>query len=101
MKAALHGSIVSALRDMGFEVEIGPLFATPDEVARQAAASKVHVLGISSLAGGHLTFLPQVRAALAREGRADIMIVVGGVIPPQDFDALTEAGVTAIFPPGT
>jgi methylmalonyl-CoA mutase len=93
--------IVSALRDMGFEVEIGPLFATPTEVARQAAASKVHVLGISSLAAGHLTFLPQLRAALAREGRADIMIVVGGVIPPQDFDTLREAGVTAIFPPGT
>jgi methylmalonyl-CoA mutase len=93
--------IASALRDMGFEVEIGPLFATPDEVARQAVASKVHVLGISSLAAGHLTFVPQLRAALAREGRADIMIVVGGVIPPQDFDALREAGVTAIFPPGT
>jgi methylmalonyl-CoA mutase len=91
----------SALRDMGFEVEIGPLFATPDEVARQAAAGKVHVVGVSSLAAGHLTFMPQLRAALAREGGADIMLVAGGVIPAQDFKALKEAGVAAIFPPGT
>ncbi len=93
--------VASALRDMGFEVEIGPLFATADEVARQAVASKVHVVGISSLAGGHLTFMPQLRAALAREGGAGIMLVAGGVIPAQDIESLREAGVAAIFPPGT
>jgi methylmalonyl-CoA mutase len=93
--------IASALRDMGFDVEIGPLFAAPDEVARQAVAGKVHAVGISSLAAGHLTFMPRLRAALAREGGADIMLVAGGVIPVQDFEALTEAGVAAIFPPGT
>jgi methylmalonyl-CoA mutase len=91
----------SALRDMGFEVEIGPLFATPDEVAWQAVAGKVHVVGVSSLAAGHLTFMPQLRAALAREGGVDIMLVAGGVIPAQDFKALKEAGVAAIFLPGT
>jgi len=94
-------AIASALSDFGFEVEIGPLFATPGEAARQAVESNVHIVGVSSLAAGHLTFAPQLRAALLREGGANIMIVVGGVIPPQDFDALHEAGVAAIFPPGT
>jgi methylmalonyl-CoA mutase len=94
-------AIASALSDFGFEVEIGPLFATPGEAARQAVENNVHIVGVSSLAAGHLTFAPQLRAALLREGGANIMIVVGGVIPPQDFDALHEAGVAAIFPPGT
>ncbi|WP_026606148.1 methylmalonyl-CoA mutase [Methylocapsa acidiphila] len=92
--------VASALGDLGFAVEMGPLFATPEEVARQAVASNVHVVGVSSLAAGHLTLIPQLREALAREGGADIIIVVGGVIPPQDFAALEQAGAAAIFPPG-
>jgi methylmalonyl-CoA mutase len=93
--------IASALADFGFEVEIGPLFATPEEAARQAVENNVHVVGVSSLAAGHLTFVPQLRAALLRGAGGNIMIAVGGVIPRQDFDALHEAGVAAIFPPGT
>jgi methylmalonyl-CoA mutase len=93
--------IASAFGDLGFAVDVGPLFATPDEAARQAIENNVHVLGISSLAAGHLTLVPQLRDALAAGGRPDIMIVVGGVIPPQDMAALREAGATAIFPPGT
>jgi methylmalonyl-CoA mutase len=93
--------IASAFGDLGFEVEIGPLFAMPGEAAQQAIEKNVHIVGVSSLAAGHLTFVPQLRAALLREGRADIMIVAGGVIPAQDFDALHAAGVAAIFPPGT
>jgi len=93
--------IASALADFGFEVEIGPLFATPEEAARQAVENDVHIVGVSSLAAGHLTFVPQLRAALLRGGGGNIMIVVGGVIPAQDFDALREAGVAAIFPPNT
>jgi methylmalonyl-CoA mutase len=93
--------VASAFGDLGFEVEIGPLFATPEEVAKQAVAGHAHVVGVSSLAAGHLTLVPALKAALMAEGGADIMIVVGGVIPPQDFAALMEAGATAIFPPGT
>ncbi len=93
--------IASALADLGFEVEIGPLFATAGEAARQAMENNVHIVGVSSLAAGHLTLVPELRAALLRGGGGNIMIVVGGVIPRQDFDALREAGVTAIFPPGT
>jgi methylmalonyl-CoA mutase len=93
--------IASAFADFGFEVEIGPLFATAVEAARQAVENNVHVVGVSSLAAGHLTLVPQLRAALGREGGANIMIVVGGVIPPQDFDVLRAAGVAAIFSPGT
>ncbi|MGH6863606.1 MAG: methylmalonyl-CoA mutase family protein, partial [Methylocella sp.] len=93
--------VASALADVGFEVEIGPLFATPEEAARQAIGKNVHIVGVSSLAAGHLTFVPQLRAALAREGGADVIIVAGGVIPAQDFDALRQAGVAAIFLPGT
>ena len=93
--------IASAFGDLGFEVEIGPLFATPEEAARQAVAADVHVIGLSTLAAGHLTLVPALKAALEREGRSDIMIVVGGIIPKQDFIALTEAGAAAIFPPGT
>jgi methylmalonyl-CoA mutase len=93
--------IASAFADLGFDVDIGPLFATPEEAARQAVENDVHIVGVSSLAAGHLTLVPELKAALAREGRDDIMIVVGGVVPPQDYEALYAAGVTAIFPPGT
>jgi methylmalonyl-CoA mutase len=93
--------IASAFADLGFDVDIGPLFATPDEAARQAVENDVHIVGVSSLAAGHLTLVPELREALAKAGRPDIMIVVGGVIPPQDFDALIAAGASAIFPPGT
>ena len=93
--------IASAFADLGFDVDIGPLFATPVEAARQAVENDVHIVGVSSLAAGHLTLVPQLKAALAQEGRGDIMIVVGGVVPPQDYDALRAAGAEAIFPPGT
>ncbi|MBV9969044.1 MAG: methylmalonyl-CoA mutase, partial [Xanthobacteraceae bacterium] len=93
--------IASAFADLGFDVDIGPLFATPAEAARQAVENDVHIVGVSSLAAGHLTLVPELKAALAREGRDDIMIVVGGVVPPQDYDALEKAGAAAIFPPGT
>ncbi len=98
---AARRSIASAFADLGFDVDIGPLFPTPDEAARQAVENDVHIIGVSSLAAGHLTLVPELKAALAKAGRPDIMIVVGGVIPPQDFDALREAGAAAIFPPGT
>ena len=93
--------IASAFSDLGFEVVIGPLFATPDEAAQQAVDNNVHIVGISSLAAGHLTLVPELKAALEKRGRADIMVVVGGVIPPQDFSAVRQAGAAAIFPPGT
>ena len=93
--------IASSFADLGFVVDIGPLFQTPEEVARQAVEADVDVVGASSLAAGHLTLVPQLREALAKEGRSDILIVVGGVIPPQDFDELRSAGAAAIFPPGT
>ncbi|CAJ1498992.1 methylmalonyl-CoA mutase [[Mycobacterium] kokjensenii] len=93
--------IATAFADIGFDVDVGALFSTPDEVARQAADNDVHVVGVSSLAAGHLTLVPALRAALAEVGRPDIMIVVGGVIPPGDFDELYAAGATAIYPPGT
>nr|WP_156024697.1 methylmalonyl-CoA mutase [Smaragdicoccus niigatensis] len=93
--------IATAFADLGFDVDVGPLFSTPEEVAQQAADNDVHVVGASSLAAGHLTLVPALREALAKEGRSDIMIVVGGVIPPGDFDELYEAGAAAIFPPGT
>lgn len=93
--------IASAFADLGFDVDIGPLFATPAEAARQAIENDVHIIGVSSLAAGHLTLVPELKSELAKYGREDIMIVVGGVIPPQDFDALTQAGASAIFPPGT
>ncbi|MBM1170966.1 methylmalonyl-CoA mutase [Microvirga arabica] len=93
--------IASAFADLGFDVDIGPLFATPAEAARQAIENDVHIIGVSSLAAGHLTLVPELKGELAKYGREDIMIVVGGVIPPQDFDALTKAGASAIFPPGT
>jgi methylmalonyl-CoA mutase len=93
--------IATAFADLGFDVDIGPLFATPDEAARQAVENDVHVIGVSSLAAGHLTLVPDLKAALAKEGRDDIMIVVGGVIPPGDYDALYASGAKAVFGPGT
>jgi methylmalonyl-CoA mutase len=93
--------IASAFADLGFDVDIGPLFATPAEAARQAVENDVHVIGVSSLAAGHLTLVPEVKAELESQGRGDIMIVVGGVVPPQDYEALKQAGAAAIFPPGT
>jgi methylmalonyl-CoA mutase len=93
--------IASAFADLGFDVDIGPLFATPAEAARQAVENDVHILGVSSLAAAHLTLVPELKAELVKQGRDDIMIVVGGVVPPQDYEALMEAGAEAIFPPGT
>ncbi|WP_267425025.1 methylmalonyl-CoA mutase [Methylobacterium sp. GC_Met_2] len=93
--------IASAFADLGFDVDIGPLFATPAEAARQAVENDVHIVGVSSLAAGHLTLVPELKAALTEQGRDDVMIAIGGVIPPGDYAALTEAGAAAIFPPGT
>jgi methylmalonyl-CoA mutase len=93
--------IASAFADLGFDVDIGPMFATPGEAARQAIENDVHIIGVSSLAAGHLTLVPQLKAALKGQGRDDIMIIVGGVVPPRDYDALYAAGAEAIFPPGT
>jgi methylmalonyl-CoA mutase len=93
--------IASAFADLGFDVDIGPLFQTPEETARAAVENDVHVIGASSLAAGHLTLVPALRAALAALGRPDILIVVGGVVPPDDYAALREAGAAAIFGPGT
>jgi len=93
--------IATAFADLGFDVDVGPLFQTPEEAARQAVENDCHVVGVSSLAAGHLTLVPQLKAELERHGAGDILIVVGGVVPPQDYDALHAAGATAIFPPGT
>jgi methylmalonyl-CoA mutase len=93
--------IASAFADLGFDVDIGPLFATPAEAARQAVENDVHIIGVSSLAAAHLTLVPELKAELERQGRPDIMIVVGGVVPPQDFEPVKKAGAEAIFPPGT
>ena len=93
--------IASAFADLGFDVDIGPLFQTPEETALQAIENDVHIIGASSLAAGHLSLVPALKSELEKNGRKDIMIVVGGVIPPQDHEALKEAGASAIFPPGT
>ncbi|MEU4324770.1 methylmalonyl-CoA mutase [Nonomuraea dietziae] len=93
--------IATAFADLGFDVDVGPLFQTPEEVARQAVEADVHIVGVSSLAAGHLTLVPSLREALAELGADDVMIVVGGVIPPGDFEELRAAGASAIFPPGT
>ncbi len=93
--------ISTAFADLGFDVDVGPLFQTPAETARQAVENDVHIVGASSLAAGHLTLVPELRAEFAKLGREDILIVVGGVIPPQDYDALYEGGAAAIFGPGT
>jgi methylmalonyl-CoA mutase len=93
--------IATAYADLGFDVDIGPLFQTPEEAARQAAENDVHVVGVSSQAAGHKTLVPQLIQALEQEGAGDILVVCGGVIPPQDYAALREAGVAAIYGPGT
>ena len=93
--------IVTAFADMGFDLDVGPLFSTPDEVAQQAVDADVHNVGNSSLAAGHLTLVPQLKKALEELGRDDIMVVVGGVIPPDDVSALKEMGAAEVFLPGT
>ena len=93
--------IASAFTDMGFDVTIGPLFATPEEVAKMAVEEKVHAVGVSTLTAGHLTLVPLLKAALDAAGRSDIMVVVGGVIPPEDVQTLLDMGAAAVFPPGT
>jgi methylmalonyl-CoA mutase len=93
--------VATALADLGFKVVAGALFQTPEEAAKDAIAAGVQIVGVSSLAAGHLTLVPELRDALAALGHSDMMVTVGGVIPPQDFDALRDAGAKAIFPPGT
>jgi methylmalonyl-CoA mutase len=93
--------IATAFADIGFDVDVGPLFQTPNETARQAVENDVHVVGVSSLAAGHLTLVPALKGELSALGRSDILVVVGGVIPAQDYDALYQAGAAAIFGPGT
>ena len=93
--------IATSFADLGFDVDIGPLFQTPEEVARQAAENDVHLIGVSSLAGGHKSLVPELKSALAQIGRSDIEMVVGGVIPPKDYDFLYQAGVLKVFGPGT
>ena len=93
--------IATAYADIGFDVDIGPLFQTPEESAKQAVENDVHVIGVSSLAAGHLTLVPKLKAALKEYGREDIMIVVGGVIPPDDYQKLLDMGVSQVFGPGT
>ncbi|MCD4750775.1 MAG: methylmalonyl-CoA mutase [Thermoanaerobaculales bacterium] len=93
--------IATAFADLGFDVDVGPMFTTPEETARQAVENDVHIVGVSSLAAGHLTLVPQLKSELEKLGRSDILIVVGGVIPPQDYEALHKCGTTHIFGPGT
>jgi methylmalonyl-CoA mutase len=93
--------VATGYADIGFDVDMGPLFQTPEEAAKQAVENDVHVVGVSSLAAGHLTLVPQIVAELKKLGREDIMVIVGGVIPAQDYDALYKAGAAAIFGPGT
>ena len=93
--------VATAYADLGFDVDMGPLFQTPEETAKQAIENDVHVIGMSSLAGGHKTLLPQLKQELKRLGREDIIIIAGGVIPKQDYDYLLEHGAAAIFGPGT
>ena len=93
--------VSTAYADLGFDVDIGPLFQTPEETAKQAVENDVHCIGVSSLAAGHKTLVPQLVAELKKLGRPDIMVVVGGVIPAQDYDFLYKAGAAFIFGPGT
>jgi methylmalonyl-CoA mutase len=93
--------IATAFADIGFDVDVGPLFQTPEEAARQAIENDVHILGISSLAAGHKTLVPQTLQALKKQGREDILVIVGGVIPRKDYNVLFDMGVAAIFGPGT
>ena len=93
--------VATSYADIGFDVDIGPLFQTPGEAAKQAVENDVHVIGVSSLAGGHTTLVPQIMTALKKYQREDIMVIVGGVIPPNDYEELFNAGAVAIFGPGT
>ena len=93
--------IATGFSDLGFDVDIGPLFQTPEEAARQAIENDVHVVGVSTLAAGHKTLVPQLIAALRAQGAEDIIVVVGGVVPAQDYEFLQSAGVAAVFGPGT
>ena len=93
--------IASAFADLGFDVDVGPLFQTPEEVAKQAIENDVHICGISTLAGAHRSLVPQLVQILRQQGRGEVLVVAGGVIPPQDWNALYEAGVAAVFGPGT
>ena len=93
--------VATGYADVGFDVDIGPLFQTPAEAAKQAVENDVHILGVSSLAAGHKTLVPQVIAELKKYGREDIMVIVGGVIPAQDYEYLFEQGALAVFGPGT
>jgi methylmalonyl-CoA mutase len=93
--------IATAFADLGFDVDVGPLFQTPEEAARDAVENDVHVVGVSSQAAGHKTLVPALIEALKREGAGDILVVAGGVIPPRDYDFLKKAGVSAIYGPGT
>lgn len=93
--------IATAFADLGFDVTVGPMFQTPEEIAKLAVEHDVHIVGASSLAAGHLTLIPELKLALKKLGRDDMLIVAGGVIPPQDYDAVRQAGATEIFPPGT
>ena len=93
--------IATSFADVGFDVDIAPLFQTPDEVARQAAENDVHVVGVSSLAAGHKTLIPQLLHDLKQLGRDDILVIAGGVIPAQDYDFLYNAGVAGVYGPGT
>ena len=93
--------IATAFADLGFDVDIGPLFQTPEEAARAAIENDVHVIGVSSQAAGHKTLVPQLIEELAKQGGSEVLVVVGGVIPAQDYDFLKKAGVAAIYGPGT
>jgi methylmalonyl-CoA mutase len=93
--------IATAFADLGFDVDVGPMFQTPEEAARQAIENDVHVVGVSSQAAGHKTLVPKMIQSLRRQGAGEILVVCGGVIPPKDYDELTAQGVAAIFGPGT
>ena len=93
--------IATSFADIGFDVDIGPLFQTPDEAAKQALESDVHVIGVSSQAAGHKTLVPELLKSLKKQGNKDILVVCGGVIPPQDYKFLKDKGVAAIYGPGT
>jgi methylmalonyl-CoA mutase len=93
--------IATAFADLGFDVDISPMFQTPDEAARMAVENDVHLVGVSSLAAGHKTLVPELMAALKKEGGGDILVVIGGIIPPSDYGALNRAGVVGIYGPGT
>ena len=93
--------VATSFADLGFDVDVGPLFQTPEEAAKQAVENDVHIIGISSLAAGHKTLVPKVISALSDFGREDILVIAGGVIPKQDYDYLFNNGVSGIFGPGT